>query len=129
MVTNIIGASACRAVTMSVKMVIAHRPINAHAMRATNISPNSGDHGVSILPFPYHAFRSAHFHSALLKYINSFVFNVILACRCTPDCGEHCNHGRCVGPNMCECFYGYNQAGLGCEPICNEPCINGMCDV
>lgn len=57
---------------------------------------------------------------------NRNYFNVIITHRCTPDCGAHCNHGRCAGPNMCECPNGYKLIGLDCEPMCSEPCENGM---
>ena len=45
---------------------------------------------------------------------------------CGPVCTEPCLQGKCVGPNVCECSYGFygNTCGLTCP--CNR---NSHCDV
>ncbi|KAG4080697.1 hypothetical protein HA402_013227 [Bradysia odoriphaga] len=36
--------------------------------------------------------------------------------------------GRCVGPNICECYNGYHKNEIGqCVPKCTESCVNGWC--
>lgn len=63
------------------------------------------------------------------KIMNSFsnIFNERKWFSCIPYC-ENCGKGRCVGPNICECYNGYHKNDTGhCVPSCKEPCVNGWC--
>jgi hypothetical protein len=43
------------------------------------------------------------------------------------DADFECIHGKCISPNVCECYEGYrNVTEFQCEPIC-ENCVNGEC--
>ncbi|EAA14483.5 AGAP009762-PA [Anopheles gambiae str. PEST] len=68
---------------------------------------------------------------------------------CQPVCEGGCLHGQCVAPDECLCGDGYTLSpfgecvrpttppprcpegyvddGIGCSPICSEPCRNGTC--
>ncbi|XP_038069380.1 fibrillin-1-like isoform X2 [Patiria miniata] len=51
---------------------------------------------------------------------------------CAPICEDGCNHGKCVGPNRCQCDKGYT--GATCDrdfnecstKPCSHRCVNGI---
>lgn len=52
--------------------------------------------------------------------------------KCIPQC-DNCTNGICRSPNVCECNKNFEKAidstgkFIGCDPICDPPCMNGNC--